>query len=78
MTMTTEKPKRKQTWNEKRKAHVPKPITAKSEQGEIKTYQLSPEELEYYRNLKPPIAEKHVCTLAPRERKAAKLRSRNW
>lgn len=62
----TEKPKRKQTWNERRKKLVPKPTTAKSEQGEVKSYFLSPAELEYYRKLKPPIPEKKVCTTAPR------------
>lgn len=61
-----EKPKRKQTWNERRKAITPKPITAKSEQGEISTYYLTPEELAYYRNLKPPIRDKLIATTAPR------------
>lgn len=73
-----DKPKRKQTWNERRKKLVPKPITAKSEQGEIITYQLSPEELEYYRKLKPPIPDKFVSTIAPRSTKAAKLRNKGW
>lgn len=72
--MSEEKPKRKQTWNERRRKIEPKPTTAKSEQGEIKTYYLSEEELEYYRSLKPPIREKLVCTLAPRIRTAAQLR----
>lgn len=61
-----EKKKRKQTWNERRKGLTNKPITAKSEQGEIKTYYLTPEELEYYRNLKPPIRDKLIQTTAPR------------
>lgn len=64
--MTEEKPKRKQGWNERRRALIPKPTTGKSEQGEIKTYYLTPEELVYYRNLKPPIKDKLICTTAPR------------
>lgn len=69
-----EKAKRKQNWNEKRKKLIPKPITGKSEQGEVKIYYLSAEELEYYRNLKPLIPEKLAYTLADRDRKYTKFR----
>lgn len=57
---------KKQTWNERRRKLEPKPIMGKSEQGEIKHYFLTPEELEYYRNLKPPIKEKNLTTTAHR------------
>lgn len=36
---------------------------------EIKTYYLSPEELEYYRNLKPYIPERYVATTAHQGKK---------
>lgn len=68
-----EKPKRKQTWNEMRSKKPPKPVR-NSTVSEVKTYVLTPEELEYYRNLKPPIPERQVRTTAPRSERYLKKR----
>lgn len=73
--MMEEKPKRKQGWNDRRKKHVPKPITTKSEQGEIKSYFASEEELAYYRSLKPPVPERQLRTLAPQVRTHVNFRN---
>lgn len=60
----------------RRKQPLSKPITTgKSEQGEIKTYTLSDEELAYYRNLKPPVPVKQLRTTGYQDRRRVNLRS---
>lgn len=59
-------------WNQKKNGKEPMKIPfPKSEQGEVITYFLTDEQLakerDKYRNLKPPIPEKMVCTTAPRD-----------
>lgn len=66
-----EKKKNQGGWGNKKKP-MSKPLP-KSEQGEVKQYFLTEEELarerEKYRNLKPPIPEKMIRTTAPRDQR---------
>lgn len=66
------KAKKKGGWHSH--GQLPKPLTERSQSlhGEIKTYFLSPEELEHYRNLRKPFRERDVCTTAAREIKRSK------
>lgn len=58
-------------WGKNRK-HPEKPIP-KREENKIRYYTLTPEELEYYRSLKPPIPDRNITTTAPRHKKTQRL-----